>query len=131
MTMPGWLYEAGPNGLWVFLLLTVLLGGAAAWAAGRAIAATWRPYWQVPAYAVLLALVVRFLHFALFEEPLLEPGNLVVDIAVLLAAAGLGHRMARVRAMTTQYAWIYIAAGRLGWRARESVGNSERPRDSA
>ncbi len=114
--MPDWLYDCGPNGLWVFLLLTVIPGGAAAWATGRAIAGTWRPLWQVPVYGLLLAAAVRFLHFALFEEPLSAPGNFVVSAAVLLSATALGYRLERVRAMITQYDWLYAAAGRLGWR---------------
>jgi hypothetical protein len=43
--MPVWLYEAGPQGLWIFLLATVALGGLAALATGRALAQTWRPIW--------------------------------------------------------------------------------------
>ena len=54
----------------VFLVLTVLLGGAAAWSTGRAIAETWKPYWQLVWYVLLLAAAVRFIHFGLFEEPL-------------------------------------------------------------
>ena len=113
--MPDWLYDCGPNGLWIFLLLTVILGGAAAWATGRAIAATWRPLWQVPIYGLLLAVAVRFLHFALFEEPLLAVGNFLVSALVLLSATGAGYRLERVRAMTTQYDWVYVGAGRFGW----------------
>ena len=30
-----------------FLLITVFLGGGAAWLSGRAIAQTWRPWWSV------------------------------------------------------------------------------------
>ena len=37
--------EASP--FWVFLLLTVILGGGAAFLTGRAIAAAWRPWWHV------------------------------------------------------------------------------------
>lgn len=121
--MPDWLYECGPNGLWVFLLLTVVLGGAAAWATGRAIASTWRPAWQVAVYGLLLAFAVRFLHFALFEEPLLAPGNYAISGAVLLAAAGLGYRFARAGAMISRYDWLYEPAGALGWK-RRSGGNS-------
>ncbi len=128
--MPDWLYESGPNGLWIFLLLTVILGGVAAWATGQAIAATWRPIWQVPVYAALLTLGVRFLHFALFEEPLLAPANLVVDFAVMLCAALLGHRLARARAMSAQYGWLYQPAGWMGWRRSKTVGNPESARDS-
>ncbi len=36
------------------LFVTVLLGGGAAWLAGRAIAQTWRPMWHVVAYMALL-----------------------------------------------------------------------------
>ena len=119
--IPDWLYETGPNGLWIFLLLTVVLGGAAAWATGQAIATTWRPFWQVGAYAMLLTLGVRFLHFALFEEPLLAPGNFLVDAAILLITGTLGHRIARQQAMTAQYGWLFEPKGRLGWRSRESI----------
>lgn len=131
--MPDWLYECGPRGLWIFVLLTVLLGGAAAWATGRAIATTWRPVWQVPVYGLLLTLAVRFLHFALFEEPLLAPGNAIVSGVVLLTAAALGYRLARAGAMITQYGWLYEQAGALGWKPRgrgEVGGNSVAARDS-
>ncbi len=101
--MPTWFYDAGPNGLWVFLLLTVILGGGTAFVSGKSIAETWRPFWQVPLYMVVLALVVRFLHFALFEEVLASGRNLVVDFAVLLAVSISGFRVARTRQMATQY----------------------------
>lgn len=119
--IPDWLYETGPNGVWVFLLLTVILGGAAAWATGQAIAATWRPFWQVGMYAVLLTFGVRFLHFALFGEPLLAAGNFLVDAAILLVAGSLGYRLARAQAMARQYDWLYEPAGRLGWRLRKTT----------
>jgi Zn-dependent protease with chaperone function len=40
--MSGILYPGGPHGLWVFLLNTIVLGGAAAWTTGRAIAKAWQ-----------------------------------------------------------------------------------------
>ena len=49
-----------------FLLVSIVLGGGAALLAGRAIAATWRPYWQIVAYSFMLAAAVRFIHFSLF-----------------------------------------------------------------
>ncbi len=42
--------------LGVFFLVTVLMGGGAAWLAGRACAATWRPPWQMALYMLILAL---------------------------------------------------------------------------
>ena len=38
----------------VFILVTVVLGGGAAWLAGRAIALTWRPWWHVLLYMLIL-----------------------------------------------------------------------------
>jgi hypothetical protein len=100
------LYDAGPNGLWIFLLLTVVIGGGAAFVSGQAIAETWRPFWQVIGYGLLLALVVRFLHFALFEEVLLSLRNYIVDAGVLLVLAVIGYLQARSRQMATQYNWL-------------------------
>ena len=105
MMMPNAIYEGGPNGLWVFLLLTVVLGGMTAFVSGKVIAETWRPYWHIYAYMALLALTVRFLHFALFEETLLSARSLIVDYLVALGAAMLGHKLARTRQMATQYHW--------------------------
>ena len=45
MSVAEFIYEEGSFG--VFLLVTVILGGGAAFLAGRAIAETWRPWWQV------------------------------------------------------------------------------------
>ena len=118
MPMPTSLYDAGPNGLWVFLLCTVLLGGGAAFVSGKAIAQTWRPLWQLPVYMLITALAVRFMHFALFEEKLLSLQNLAVDFAVLLAAAGLGYRLMRAEQMGRHYDWLFRRAGPLAWRRK-------------
>ena len=114
--MCGGLYAGGPNTLWVFLLLTVVMGGAAAFVSGRAIAQTWRPFWQVPVYMLILAGAVRFCHFALFQEPLLAPGSYLVDFLVAFFAASLGYRTVRARQMATQYGWLFQRRGPLGWR---------------
>src|SRR4051812_33894120 len=60
--MQGILYEE-PS-IWLFLLVTCLMGGWAAWMTGRAVALTWGPYWQCVLYLALLAWAVRFIHFA-------------------------------------------------------------------
>ena len=102
--------------LWTFLLVTVLMGGAAAYVSGKAIAQTWRPFWHVPLYMLLLAAAVRFCHFALFGEPLLSARSYAVDFAVAFAAASLGYRLVRARQMATQYGWLFRRSGPLGWR---------------
>jgi hypothetical protein len=104
--MPAWLYDTGPNGDWVFLLVTVVMGGLAAHATGSAIAATWRPRWQLVVYGFLIAAAVRFIHYALFHEPFVAPRSYVVDLVVLIAAALLGFRLTRRRQMREQYDWL-------------------------
>jgi hypothetical protein len=99
-------YETGSNGLWVFLLVTVIIGGSGAYISGRAIAQTWRPFWHVPAYMLLLAAAVRFIHYALFWEVFVSPTNYAVDFLVTLAAATLGYRIARANQMREQYGWL-------------------------
>lgn len=105
MTLFQTIYNSGPNGLWVFLLCTIMLGGTASLVMGKAIAETWRPLWQVVTYAALLTLAVRFMHFALFEEVLLSLRNFVIDFAILCASGVVGYLSARRRQMATQYGW--------------------------
>ncbi len=89
-------YDTGDNGLWIFLLVTVLMGGSAARATGSAIASTWRPPWQIFGAALLLTFAVRFFHYALFYEPLLSLTNFLVDYIVV--AARLRARLPDARA---------------------------------
>jgi hypothetical protein len=110
------LYEEDAFG--VFLLVTVVLGGGAAALAGRAIAATWRPWWQVVVYALILGVAVRFIHFALFDGTLLSARYYAVDSAVCMAAGFLGFRAARAAQMVCQYRWINAADGPLRWRRK-------------
>lgn len=109
-------YPMGENGPWVFVLVTIILAGSAAWATGRAIALTWQPYWKLGVYVILLTLAARFLHFALFAEPFLTPQNLIADFLILAAFALAGHRFTRSRQMASQYPWLVKQAGFLGWR---------------
>ncbi|MEO1205666.1 MAG: DUF6867 family protein [Pseudomonadota bacterium] len=114
------IYPTGPSGLAVFILVTVLIAGAAAFATGRAIARQWKPMLQLVAYTFLLALVARFLQFALFNQPFLDPRNVGVDFVVLLIIALIGFRMARTRQMAGQYPWKFKAKGPVTWTERGS-----------
>jgi hypothetical protein len=116
MTMLQGLYEGSDNALWVFFLVTILMGGSAAYVSGKAIAHTWRPFWSIPLYMLLLACAVRFCHFALFDEPLLSLRSYAVDFAVAMVAAMLGYRLVRVGQMARQYDWLYRRSGPFGWR---------------
>ena len=107
------------HSLGVFLLVSVAMGGGAAWLAGRAIAATWRPWWHIALYMMLLSLAVRFLHYALFDSKFLTLHYYLVDYAVCLAFGLLGFRLMRVTQMVTRYSWINQRTGMLRWRRRD------------
>ena len=107
------LQDAGPVG--IFILLTMILGGGTAFLTGRAIAGTWRPWWQVGLYMLVLGAAVRFLHTALFAAPLLSATDYAIDTAICLVFGFWGFRATRARQMAQQYGWIYKRAGLLGW----------------
>lgn len=113
----GRIWEENP---FLFLGLTVILGGAAAYMAGRSVALAWKPVWIVLVYMVLLGLALRFLHFALFHGTLRSVQYFAVDMVVLLVAGLLGYRITRVNQMVTQYRWLYERRGLFGWRAKPS-----------
>ena len=123
--MSGILYEEEYIGL--FLLVTVVMGGGAAWLAGRAIAATWRPWLHVAGYMLILGAAVRFFHFALFDGTLLSPQFYAIDTVVCLIFGFLGFRVTRVAQMTTQYGWINARAGLLRWTRRTATISGKGP----
>jgi hypothetical protein len=110
------------NSIWVFALLTVLIGGGAAALTGRAVAATWRPWLHVIPLALLLGAAVRFLHFALFGGTLLSLTYYVADTAVCLVCALVGFRLMRVSQMVTCYGWINERVDPYRWRRRATSG---------
>jgi uncharacterized membrane protein len=112
----GILYEE-PSA-WLFLLVTVVLGGWAAWMTGRAMALTWRPYWQVLLWSLPLALGVRFIHYALFQGSFISLHFYLIDLLILAAIASLGFRYFRARQMSRQYSWLYERAGPFSWREK-------------
>jgi len=115
--MGGLIWADTDSGFFVFLLLTVVIGGAAAIASGRALAKTWSPAWLILPYMVALSAAVRFLHFALYQEELLSLQYYIVTLVVTLAAASAGYRATRATQMATQYSWAFEKAG-LSWRPR-------------
>ena len=98
------LYEE--DALGVFLLVTVVLGGGAAWLTGRAIAQTWRPWWSIVVYMLMLGFAVRFIHFALFGGTLLSVYFYVVDTGVAILFASVGFRITRQHQIARQYAFL-------------------------
>ena len=113
--MDGILYE---DSLGVFFLVTVALGGGAAWLAGRASAETWRPARLMIFYCCLVGAAVRFIHFSLFDGTLLSPQFYLIDTAVCIAFGVLGFQAARAAQMVRQYNWINEPDGILRWRRK-------------
>ncbi len=102
----------------VYLGLTCLLMGFAAYMTGQAIASTWRPVWQLAAYCLLLGAADRFLTFALFEGALLSGPGYFFDTATLLAIALVGFRLRRAKWMAEQYPWLVERTSPLTWREK-------------
>ena len=115
-SIPDFLYEEHSFG--VFLLVTIILGGGAATLAGRAIATTWRPWWQVAAYGLILAGAVRFIHFSLYGGTFLSLHYYLVDAAFSVVFTSLGFRTARASQMVRQYPWLNEPDGLMRWRRK-------------
>ena len=115
--MAGILWADSPYGLLTFILLTLVLGGLGAWAAGRAMAQTWRPMPMIGLYMLFLTAGVRFLHYALYGETLLSLHFFIVAYVWTIIVAAFGYRQMRAVQMATQYSWAYERVG-LNWRTK-------------
>lgn len=102
----------------VFLGLTVVVMGFAAYATGQALANTWKPAWHALIYAMLLGFGDRFLGFALFDGELLSLGGYLIDTVVLVAIALVGYRLNLAGKMVRQYPWLYQRTGPFSWRRK-------------
>ena len=139
--MAGVLWVDGPTAPWSFVFVTLILGGFAAFATGRALAGAWRPYALTALAVAPLAAAIAFLHYVLFEEsavPLFRlgagiarlgeaPGAALAEIvaslqfygviyAVTLAVATAGYRRTRAGMMARQYGFAFQRSGIFGWR---------------
>ncbi len=85
------------------ILLLGLLSAAAAAAAGRAVARTWRAPVTLIVYAVLLGLVVEFLAYALFGASLMSISGAAFAFGWTLLCALIAFRLTRARQMVVQY----------------------------
>jgi hypothetical protein len=115
--------------LYVFLGVTLFLGGGAAWLMGQALGGSWRPLWQVLLYSLLLGLSDRFITYALFDGELLSPTGFVIDTGVIAAVGLAAFRVSRVSAMVRQYPWLFERFGPFAWRTKRA-GAAESPAPS-
>jgi hypothetical protein len=103
---------------WLFLLVTVVLGGSAAWMTGRAIALSWQSPLTLVVALLGLGWVTRFIHHALFQGTMFTLQYYVIDTVILFALGFFSFRFYRARQMVTQYYWLYERTGPLSWRER-------------
>ena len=104
----------------VFIGITVLLMGFAAYMTGQGVANTWKPLWHLFPYSVLLGFADRFLVWGLFHGDGLSVSGYVIDTIVLLLISILAYRLTQARKMATQYPWMYERVGPFTWREKGS-----------
>jgi branched-chain amino acid transport system ATP-binding protein len=104
--------------LGLFVLVTLVMFGGAAWQTGQALAQTWRPYWHMVVYGLMLAATDRLLLVLLFGGKLMALVPFLVAAIVLVGLGSFAYRLTQARKMVGQYPWIYERNGLLGWRER-------------
>jgi hypothetical protein len=105
---------------WIFLILTVIMGGGAAYLGGRSLALGWKPMSLLVVYMLIFGAGIRFLHFALFQAQLTSLQYYVSHTLVVMAFAFLGYRITRTQQMTQKYPWLYEKSGPLSWRQKSN-----------
>ena len=101
-----------------FFILTVIMGGGAAFMAGRALASGWKPIWLLLAYMIPFTAGLRFMQFALFENTLTSLSHFITHGIVLTAFALFGYRTYRTTQMTSQYPWLYEKVSPWSWKSK-------------
>jgi len=102
----------------VYIGITVIVMGFAAYMTGQALGNTWKPWGQLLVYCLLLGFASRFLIFALFEGVLLSLSGHLIDVAVLVAVSSFAYRLNRTARMVSQYPWLYERCGLLKCREK-------------
>ncbi len=100
----------------VYIGVTIVLFGFAAFMTGQALATTWRQPGWVVFYMFLLTFADRFIVWSLFGGDLLSPAGYAVDAATLTIIGLAAYRMTVARKMVQQYPWLYRRRGPFGWR---------------
>ncbi|SEN90876.1 hypothetical protein SAMN02990966_00499 [Rhodospirillales bacterium URHD0017] len=106
------------DSLGIILLFNLVIVAPGAFAAGHAVAITWRPWGLIVFYSALLSLLARFLEYALAGGEMWSVGGFLLGWAVQLAAAAFAWRLTYSRQMVRQYPWLYRRKGLLGWEER-------------
>jgi len=117
--MQGLFFESDTGVRYVIRFLVVLIGFWTAWRSGKAAAEGWSNYPSVVVYTLLLGLVMRFLHHALFDGPMISPMYYVIDTVLLLIFSTAGYRVYRTRQMVNNYYWLYDKTSAFSWKKKD------------
>ncbi len=109
------LYE---DGLFIFIVMTVIIAGGCALMSGRSLALGWKPLGLLIGYMALFGVAVRFLHWGLFRGTLMSPYYYLADTLVLMAIATIAWQLTRTNQMVTKYHWLYRRTSPLSWAKR-------------
>jgi hypothetical protein len=104
-----------------FVLVTIIMGGWAAWMTGKACASTWSRYPTLFIYLTILTAGVRFLHQAPFGGDMFSPHFFVVDFIYIQLVGLLSYRLKLASQMVSRYGWMFQKSGAVGWSARSPV----------
>lgn len=117
--MQGLFFESDTGVRYVLRFLVVLLGFWTAWRTGKAVAEGWQEYPTVVLYTLLLGVVMRFLHYALFQGPFISPFFYVIDVVLLIIFSTAGFRAYRTTQMVSKYYWIYEKTSPFSWKKKD------------
>ncbi|MGF0540319.1 DUF6867 family protein [Agrobacterium sp. ES01] len=114
--MQGLFFETDTGVRYILRGLVVLIGFWTAWRTGRAVADGWQGFGTVFVYTLLLAWVMQFLHYALFEGPFLSLFYYVFDFVLLLAFSTMSFRLRRTTQMVENYYWLHERTSPFSWK---------------
>lgn len=117
--MQGLFFESDTGVRYIIRFIVVLIGFWTANRTGRAAAENWDNYGTVVVYTLLLGLVVRFMHHALFDGPMLSPFYYGIDTVLLLIFSTIGYRYKRTSQMVNNYYWLYEKTSAFSWKKRD------------
>jgi len=114
--MQGLFFETDTGVRYVLRVLVMLIGFWTAWRTGRAVAEGWNGLPTVVLYTAALGLVMRFLHYALFQGPFISPSYYLLDLVLLLIFSIIGFRIRRTQQMVRNYYWLYEPTSAFTWK---------------
>ncbi|KGD99919.1 MULTISPECIES: DUF6867 family protein [Rhizobium/Agrobacterium group] len=117
--MQGLFFEDDTGVRYVLRFLVMLIGFWTAWRTGKAVADGWSGLPTVIVYTLLLGVVMRFMHYALFQGPFISAFYYVIDVVLLSIFSIAGFRLRRTRQMVQNYYWLYEPTSAFSWKKKD------------